>query len=127
VQSYLDAGAIDIVQRKYNLLEREVEADILPLVEANGLSLHSYSPLASGLLSGRFGADYVPASTEPRAASPLWQPNVYPLVIDFLAVFTATAQELSVSPAALATAFLLKSSPAVNVICGIRKESHVDD
>jgi len=126
VQAHLDAGAIEIVQRKYNVLEREIEQDILPLVEANGLSLHAYSPLASGLLSGRFGADYTPDPAEPRASSPLFSEHVYPLTLAFLDGFRAVADEVGASLPALAVAHLLAASPAVNVISGIRKEEHLD-
>ena len=55
---YLAADAIEIVQLKYNLLERGVEKDVLPICEANRLSLHAYSPLAAGLLTGRFAAGH---------------------------------------------------------------------
>lgn len=127
VESYLARNAIDIVQRKYNVLEREVEADILPLVDSRALSLHAYSPLANGLLSGRFGVEHTVSATEPRGANPLWTSGLYPLALDLVEGLRTIADELGCSTAALSIAYLLKSSEAVNVIGGIRKESHLDD
>ncbi|MFO1305722.1 MAG: aldo/keto reductase [Burkholderiales bacterium] len=123
---YVAAGAIEIVQLKYNLLERGVEKDVLPLCEANGLTLHAYSPLAAGLLTGRFAPGHTLTSTEPRAANPLWTADVYPLALEFVDGLKKIAQARGTSTTALSIAYLLAVSPAVNVICGIGKPSHVD-
>lgn len=45
------------VQPKYNLLERDIEADILPYCAENGIAVLAYSPLASGALSGKYSRD----------------------------------------------------------------------
>jgi methylglyoxal reductase len=124
---YLAADAIEIVQLKYNLLERGVEKDILPLAAANNLSFHAYSPLAAGLLTGRFDADYKLTPSEPRAANPLWGADVLPLALDFVEGLRKIAQARGTTTTAVSIAYLLAASPAVNVICGIAKESHVDD
>ena len=123
---YVAAGAIDIVQLKYNLLERGVEKDVLPLCEAKGLSLHAYSPLAAGLLTGRFAPGHTLTATEPRAANLLWTADVYPLALDFVDGLKKIAQAHATSTTAVSIAYLLAASPAVNVICGIGKASHVD-
>jgi methylglyoxal reductase len=123
---YVAADAIEIVQLKYNLLERGVETDILPLVESHKLSFHAYSPLAAGLLTGRFGPDYKLNATEPRAANPLWSADVYPLALEFVEGLAKIARAHDTTTTAVSIAYLLAASPAVNVICGIAKESHVE-
>ncbi len=45
---------ISSVQPKYNLLEREIEDSILPYCQANDIKVLAYSPLASGLLTGKY-------------------------------------------------------------------------
>lgn len=42
------------VQNNYNLLEREIEADVAPACEAFGIGILPYFPLASGLLTGKY-------------------------------------------------------------------------
>jgi aryl-alcohol dehydrogenase-like predicted oxidoreductase len=42
------------VQNNYNLLEREIEADVTPACEAFGVGILPYFPLASGLLTGKY-------------------------------------------------------------------------
>jgi len=41
-------------QDRYNLLEREVEAELVPAMQAHGLGLLPYYPLAGGFLSGKY-------------------------------------------------------------------------
>jgi aryl-alcohol dehydrogenase-like predicted oxidoreductase len=41
-------------QDQYNLLSREIERDVLPMIEAEKLALLPYFPLASGMLTGKY-------------------------------------------------------------------------
>lgn len=56
-----------LVQNRLNLLCREDEPDVLPLVRAEGLGYQAYSPLAGGVLSDRY-ADGVPPAPGSRIA-----------------------------------------------------------
>ena len=47
-------------QDEYNLLNRSVEAELLPAMEAHGCGLLPYFPLASGLLTGKYKRDAMP-------------------------------------------------------------------
>jgi len=42
------------LQERYNLLEREIERSMMPIARHYGLSVMAYSPLAQGLLSGKY-------------------------------------------------------------------------
>jgi aryl-alcohol dehydrogenase-like predicted oxidoreductase len=48
------AGHFPALQENYNLLEREVEAELLPFCRAHGIGFVPYFPLASGLLTGKY-------------------------------------------------------------------------
>ena len=43
------------IQPMYNLLKRQAEVEILPMAQAENLGVFTYSPLAGGLLSGKYG------------------------------------------------------------------------
>jgi aryl-alcohol dehydrogenase-like predicted oxidoreductase len=45
---------ISVLQYKYNWMEREVEQDIVPVAKKFGIGLTVYSPLARGLLTGKY-------------------------------------------------------------------------
>ena len=42
------------IQVRYNLAQRDIERELLPMADALGLSVAAWSPLAAGLLSGKF-------------------------------------------------------------------------
>lgn len=50
-------------QHEYSLLEREIQREVLPAVEAFGLGLLPYFPLASGFLTGKYQRDQLPEGT----------------------------------------------------------------
>jgi len=47
---------VDSIQPKYNLLERDIENELLPFCREEGIGVLAYSPLASGLLSGKYNS-----------------------------------------------------------------------
>jgi methylglyoxal reductase len=59
--AYLEVGPVDAVQEEFNVLDRTFGGTYLDLCTQNGVIAHSYGSLARGLLTGRIGADYVPA------------------------------------------------------------------
>jgi aryl-alcohol dehydrogenase-like predicted oxidoreductase len=50
----LNLARYDCVQPRYNLLYREIEAEVLPLCRDQGLGVIAYNPLAGGLLTGKY-------------------------------------------------------------------------
>jgi aryl-alcohol dehydrogenase-like predicted oxidoreductase len=52
----LGLARYDCVQPRYNLLHREIEAELLPLCVDQGLGVIAYNPLAGGFLSGKYTA-----------------------------------------------------------------------
>lgn len=57
----LGLARFDSVQPRYNLLFREIEHDLFPLCEDQGVGVIVYNPLAGGLLTGKHRRDAPPA------------------------------------------------------------------
>lgn len=127
INSYLELGEISMVQRRYHMLSREVEAEILPLCQANGIGFHAYSPLANGLLTGKYDRNYKAPEGSSRAGGPLWGPELYPAVLEFVDGFKDIVTGLNCSRTSLAVAYLLAKGEHINVIFGARKEKHLQD
>ena len=51
-----------VIQPMYSLVKRQAEAEILPMAQDESLGVITYSPLAGGLLSGKYGVDRKPAN-----------------------------------------------------------------
>ncbi len=56
----LGLARYDCVQPRYNLLYREIEAELLPLCRDQGVGVIAYNPLAGGFLSGKYRLQEVP-------------------------------------------------------------------
>lgn len=54
-------GRVDMLQLRYSLLDRRAEADLIPWALEHGAGVLAYSPLASGLLGGRFDPERMAA------------------------------------------------------------------
>jgi aryl-alcohol dehydrogenase (NADP+) len=58
----LGLGRFDSVQPRYNLLFRQIERELLPLCQEEGLAVIPYNPLAGGFLSGKHRRDAGPTA-----------------------------------------------------------------
>lgn len=58
MKAALKIGPVISLQPKYNMVERDVEKEILPFCRDNSIGVLAYSPLASGLLTGKYGEDH---------------------------------------------------------------------
>lgn len=117
-------------QPVYNLLERKIEPQVLPVCRREGLGCIVFSPLAQGVLTGKYGKEgHVPQGT--RAADK----NTVGFVQRYLtpAALTASqnvvewARELDVSPAQLALAWCLHRPGITSVIVGARTLDQLRD
>lgn len=114
-------------QPPYNLLQREIEAEVIPASVERGLGQVVFSPLAQGLLTGKYRGGEVPADSrlandklnrfmKERATEENFAK------IDALA---GIAEELSVPLATLALAWCLREANVASVIMGATKPAQV--
>jgi aryl-alcohol dehydrogenase-like predicted oxidoreductase len=103
-------------QVRYSLVARSPERDLLPFAESQGRVVIAYSPLAQGLLSGRYDRATRP-SNRVRAASPLFLPDNLDRAGDLIITLREVADAHTAKPAQIALAWVLRH-PAVVAIPG---------
>jgi aryl-alcohol dehydrogenase-like predicted oxidoreductase len=103
-------------QVRYNLVDRSPERDLLSFAESTGHVVIAYSPLAQGLLSGKYRRDSRP-SNRLRSASPLFLPDNLDRASGLIATLREVADTHSVTPAQIALAWVIHR-PAVVAIPG---------
>ena len=59
MQECLQVRHVDSLQPKYNLIAREIEEEVLPFCQQQGIGVLAYAPLGQGLLTGRYEEDHV--------------------------------------------------------------------
>lgn len=112
----------------YSLLDREAEYELVPLAIDNQMGILTWSPLAGGLLSGKYRRN----KDRPEGArqTTSWgEPPVYDedRMYDIIETLTEVASARGKSPAQTALAYLLGRPAVTSVIIGARTEEQLID
>jgi aryl-alcohol dehydrogenase-like predicted oxidoreductase len=116
-------------QPQYHMFHRErVEREYLPLYRDFGMGVTSWSPLASGLLSGKYNTG-VPAGTRLAAANLEWLRNEVLTAerVEKASRLTRIARDLGCTMAQLALAWCLKNPRVSSVITGASRVEQVTE
>jgi len=116
-------------QPQYSILRRQIEAEILPTCEREGLGQIVWSPLGQGVLTGKYSGGARPAGS--RATDPerghFMQRLLAEDVLDRVDQLTPLADELGFSLAQLALAWCLRRSGVASVIVGATQVKQVEE
>ena len=114
---------VAFLQPPYSLLNRGIEAEIIPYCEANGIGLIPYSPMQKGLLSGKVTQAWVDAlpASDHRRADPQFNEPLLSRNIALNAGLRLIATRLGTTPAELAIAWVLRQPRVTSAIVGARK------
>lgn len=119
-------GRIDSLQPPYSLFWRKVESDAMPYCIENNISILAYSPLAQGLLTGKFDADHKFAEGDNRADNQLFQGENIKRAQQALNQLRPIAEKHQCTLAQLSLAWLI-AQPQTSAIAGARTAKHVID
>lgn len=114
-------------QNEYSLLERRIEAELVPACNAYGLSVLPFFPLASGFLTGKYrqGQD-LPAGTRLANAGPMAARVLTEKNYEMLGKLEAFAEQRGKSMVDLAIGWLASLSHVGSVIAGATKPEQVE-
>ena len=129
VQERLNAAPLITVQNPYNLLNRELEREMFPMVAELGLGVMVYSPLAVGLLSGVYRRDTMPEENS------LWggrrrhaiQDVLRDRAADVVEEVVAVAERLGATPGQVSQAWILSHPEVTCIISGADVPAHIED
>lgn len=108
-------------QSPYNLLDRRIENELIPMAQRHGLGLITWSPLAMGMLAGRYAA----AETPPQNSRAVLRGGIYAERVTAAGVevgnrFAALAREHGLEPAQLAVLWVMEQPGISAPIVGPR-------
>lgn len=115
-------------QPLYNIFNRVAEAEQLPAANYYGAGVVSYSPLARGVLTGKYAPNQAPAEDtragrgDKRILETEWRPES----VELAAKIAAYARDRGIEPTAFAIAWALNNRLITSVISGPRTEAHWD-
>ena len=129
-------------QPPYNLLDRRIERDLIPVAQTFGLALLHWSPIGGGLLSGKYqrgqlipdDARYSPANRAQFAGRPGANPGrgspagrFVEEIYDVIEPLTALAAEKNVPLSQLALAWVVQQPGVTSPIIGPRTIEQLED
>ncbi len=113
------------LQIEYSLLERTVEGELIPMAQELGLGVTPWSPLARGVLSGKYTRDkhgsHTPGRGERVTAS--LDDRAYDLIDELVKI----AKERETTPARAALAWVASRPGVSSTIIGARTMAQLDD
>nr|WP_223216083.1 aldo/keto reductase [Agrobacterium pusense] len=113
-------------QNYYTLAGRDIEREIVPLIKAEKLGLLVWSPLAGGLLSGKFGR-HKQGEEGSRRTTFDFPPVIMDRAYDVIDVMERIGTLKGVSVARIALAWLLHQPHVASVIVGAKTVAQLDD
>ncbi|HKJ62711.1 MAG TPA: aldo/keto reductase [Hyphomicrobiales bacterium] len=120
LRAYIAAGQLDAVQEKYSMLDRDIEATLLPICAEHGVSTLSYSSLALGLLSGRMGPDRVFTGDDQRKDNPRFSLANREKVARLMEAIAAIADAHDATSAQVVIAWTVEQPGITFALCGAR-------
>ncbi len=134
LSSVLEAGRVDSNQLAYNLLWRGIEYCIKPLCVRENVGILCYSPLAQGLLTGKFpDLESIPVTrmrtkhfSDDREMARHGGPGYEEETMTAVAAIRRIAKEADVEMGQLALAWLLEQEGVTSVVAGGRKPEQVE-
>ena len=109
------------IQAPYSLTQRDIERELLPMAESAAMSLAAWSPLAGGILSGKFTRGVAPGASRVAAGT------VSERDLAIAQVVEDVADDLGATSAQVAIAWTIARSPAVHPIVGARRLDQLVD
>lgn len=114
------------LQAYYTIAGRDLERELVPMMQSENVGLMVWSPLAGGLLSGKYGRDGK-AEAGGRRVEFDFPPVNKDRAFDCVDVMRAIADSKGVSVAQIALAWLLHQQAVTSVIIGAKRPEQLDD
>lgn len=114
-------------QCRYNLMHREIERDVIPLMEEHGVGIAAYVPLAQGLLSGKYAAGSYDLATRKDSIDFEMSGRIPEQVQKQLKSLNEIAQNRGQTLAQMAMAWCLRMENVTTILIGCHNEKHIPE
>ena len=119
---------VETLQPPYSLLDREVEDEILPFCEREGIGVIVYSPMASGMLTGKMTRERIQGLPDDdwRRRSDRFREPQLSRNLELVERLKRVGERHGVSPGAVAVAWTLQNPAVDGAIVGFRRPDQVE-
>ena len=114
-------------QPRYNLFDREIEAEDVPFCAREGIGILVHSPLAKGLLTGKYTPGYPFPADDERSRFPRFQGETFARYLAAAGQLEAVARDKGLSLVQLAVAWPLRLPAVTCVLVGAKDPGQVQE
>jgi aryl-alcohol dehydrogenase-like predicted oxidoreductase len=117
------------LQRRYSMIHREIETEILPYCAQNNIGVVCNSPMGKGLLTGKITVEWIAALPESdhRKRDPDFGGERLKAHLKLVYGLKSVAQRNGWTPAQLALAWLLRRKEVTSAIAGARSPAQIEE
>jgi 1-deoxyxylulose-5-phosphate synthase len=119
-------------QPPYNLLDRRIENELIPLCQKHGLALLPWSPLAGGILAGKYTQEMLDAESYPEdsragRSGAMFRDRVTRRAVEVAVQLKAMAEERGMTTTQFALLWVKDQPGITSPIIGPRTMGHLED
>ena len=116
----LSKNDIQILEARYNIVERQAEKEIIPYVESSGLSMLAWSPLAKAAVLAKYSLEEVSNFSDVRKDDAVYYPDNYKQILVLAEAIKEVAEKYNKKPSQVALNWLIMYSKNVIPIPGAK-------
>ena len=121
----LQTARFESSQPRYNLFDREIEAEDIPFCEREGIGILGHSPLAKGLLGGKYTPDTIFPPDDERSTFPRFQGQTFARFLNVADRLKQVAADKGLTLVQLAIAWQLRLPAITCVLVGAKSAQQV--
>ncbi|GBF09980.1 aldo/keto reductase [Aeropyrum pernix] len=109
-RSCLSRVDVEVMQYRFNLVEREAEQEIIPLAEKLGATFLAWSPLAKGAVLGKYTLEDVRRDERLRSRDAVYHPENYQQILELAEAIKRLAEKYGRTPSQVALNWIISYS-----------------
>jgi len=123
----LRAAGFDSNQLRYNMFDRGIETEVMPFCEEKSIGILAHSPLAKGILTGKYGRDHIFAPDDERSGFPRFQREHFAKYCAITERLKQVAEQKGVTLIQLSIAWILRKKTVSCVLVGAKSPKQVEE
>lgn len=127
MQQAYDIAPFHSNQPRYNMFDRNIEAEDLDFCKQTGIGILAHSPLGKGLLTGKYAPGHVFSEDDERAGSPRFQGDLFARYLAVADQLKSVADDKNITMVQLAIAWLLRREEVTCVLVGAKNSDQVKE
>ena len=125
MQQALRTARFESNQLRYNMFDRRMEREAIPFCEQLGIGVLAHSPLAKGLLTGKYTIEYQFSQDDERSGFPRFQGKNFTSYLEVVEKLKRIARDKGLSMVQLSIAWILRKSAVSCVLVGAKNPQQV--